>query len=75
MPIEFANYNDYEKLNTDDQLEMKGLLEAIKIGDKVTIINKSSSFEFVGNLSLSDREKQILLSAGLLNLTRKKANG
>ncbi len=75
VPIEFADYNDYGKINTDDQLEIKGLLEAIKIGDKVTITNKSSSFEFVGNLSLSDREGQILLSAGLLNLTRKKANG
>jgi aconitate hydratase len=75
VPIEFADYNDYKKLNTDDQLEITGLLEAIKIGDKVTIINRSSSFEFVGNLSLSDRERQILISAGLLNLTRKKANG
>ena len=75
VPIEFADYNDYGKINTDDQLEINGLLEAIKIGDKVTIINKSSSFEFVGNLNLSDRERQILLSAGLLNLTRKKANG
>jgi len=74
VPIEFADNNDYGKINTDDQLEINGLLEAIKIGDKVTIINKSSSFEFVGNLSLSDRERQTLLSAGLLNLTRKKAN-
>lgn len=75
VPIEFADYNDYTKLNTDDQLEITGLPEAIKNEDKVTIINRSSSFEFVGNLSLSDREREILLSAGLLNLTRKKANG
>lgn len=75
VPIEFAEPADYEKINTDDHLEITGLSEAVKNCDKVTIINKSSSFEFVGNLNFSDRERQILLSAGLLNLTRKKANG
>jgi aconitate hydratase len=75
VPIEFAEPADNEKINADDYLEISGLLEAIKTADKVTIINKSSSFEFIGNLNLSERERQILLSAGLLNLTRKKANG
>lgn len=75
IPIEFANPADYDKISVDDQLEIKNLLEAIKSGDKVTIINKSSSFEFVGSLSFSDREREILLSSGLLSLTRKRENG
>ncbi|GAI87655.1 unnamed protein product, partial [marine sediment metagenome] len=42
--------------------------------DRVEIVNTTSSFEFVGRLELSARDREILLSAGLLNYTCKKAN-
>jgi len=73
IPIEFAEPADYDKIKTDDQLQINNLLEAIKGSDKVKIINKTGSFEFVGRLELCDRDREILLSAGLLNYTRKKA--
>jgi aconitate hydratase len=74
VPIEFADPADYDKIQPDDQLQIDNLLEAIKNSDQVTIINKTASFEFAGKLVLSDRERQILLSTGLLNYTRKKTN-
>ena len=74
VPIEFADPADYDKIEPDDLLQIDNLLEAIKHGDKVTIIDKTASSEFAGKLTLSDRERQILLSAGLLNYTRKKNN-
>jgi len=48
------------------------LLEAIKGSDKVEIVNATGSFDFVGRLELSTRDREILLSAGLLNYTRNK---
>jgi aconitate hydratase len=75
VPIEFAEPADYDKINPGDDLKIDNLLEAIKDSDKVKIINKDSSFEFVGKLILSERDREILLSDGLLNYTRKKANG
>ena len=73
VPIEFAEPDDYDKINLEDQLQIDNLLEAIKGRDKVKI--KTGSFEFVGKLILSARDREILLSDGLLNYTRKKANG
>jgi aconitate hydratase len=72
VPIEFAEPADYDKINPDDLLQIDNLLEAIKERDEVRIVNKTCSFEFVGRLRLSDRDREILLSDGLLNYTCKK---
>ena len=73
VPIEFAEPADYDRVECDDGLGIDNLLEAIKNDDKVKIVNRTRSFEFVGKLELSGRERDILLSAGLLNYTRQKA--
>ncbi len=74
VPIEFAEPGDYDKVNADDMLQIDNLLEALKNADEVRITETSGKYEFVGKLSLSSREREILLSAGLLNYTCKKAN-
>jgi aconitate hydratase len=75
VPIEFAESADYDKIKPDDQLQIDNLLDAIKSSNDIKIRNVTGGFEFVGRLSLSARDREILLSAGLLNYTRKKANG
>ena len=74
VPIEFAEPGDYDKVKADETLEIDNLLEALKNADEVRITETSGKYEFVGKLSLSSREREILLSAGLLNYTCKKAN-
>jgi aconitate hydratase len=74
VPIEFVEPTNYEKIKCDDELVIDNLLEAIKGSDRVEIVNTTSSFEFAGRLELSARDREILLSAGLLNYTREKAN-
>jgi len=73
VPIEFAQEADYEKIECGDELQIDNLLEAIKGSNKVEIVNATSSFEFVGRLELSARDREILLSAGLLNYTRENS--
>jgi aconitate hydratase len=75
VPIEFADPADYDKIECGDQLRIDNLEEAIKASDKVKVVKTEGSFEFVGRLELSDRDREILLSAGLMNYTRKRANG
>ena len=70
VPIEFAEPTDYDKIKSDDELQIDNLLEAIRSSDKVQIVDKTRSFEFAGKLILSDRDREILLAAGLLNYTR-----
>ncbi|MHC4147991.1 MAG: aconitate hydratase [Planctomycetota bacterium] len=72
VPIEFAEPSDYDKINADDQLQIDNLLDAIRNRSEVKVTDKTASFEFVGKLQLSNRDRQILLSAGLLNYTRQK---
>jgi aconitate hydratase len=74
VPMEFTDQADYDKIQPDDQLQIDNLLEAIKNSDEITISNNTRHYEFAGKLVLSNRERQILLSAGLLNYTRKKSN-
>jgi aconitate hydratase len=74
VPIEFARPDDYDKIECDDELQIDNLLEAIKGGDKVKIVKATGSFDFNGRLELSERDREILLSTGLLKYTDKKAN-
>ena len=74
VPIEFAEPTDYDKIKPDDLLQIDNLLEAIKGSDEVRIVDGTGSFEFVGKLALSARDRELLLSSGLLNYTRKKMN-
>ena len=75
VPIEFADPADYDKIEKGDELRIDDLLEAIKNSDTVKIVKANGSLEFTGKLELSDRDREILLSAGLLNYTRKKTDG
>ncbi|MBN1361145.1 MAG: aconitate hydratase [Sedimentisphaerales bacterium] len=74
VPIQFGDPSDYDQLDPDDEIEIDNLLGAIERSDTVRIGAKGGAFEFVGNLNLSDRDRQILLSAGLLSYTRKRTH-
>ncbi|MHC4739128.1 MAG: aconitate hydratase [Planctomycetota bacterium] len=74
VPIELVRPSDYDKIKPDDQLQIDNLLGAIKGSEEVKILDKSSSFEFLGKLILTKRDREILLSGGLLNYTSKKTN-
>ncbi|UCG56853.1 MAG: aconitate hydratase [Phycisphaerales bacterium] len=73
VPIEFADPGAYDSIEAEDDLLVDGLLEAIENSDEVKIARLDGSVDFVGKLDLSARDREILLSAGLLNYTRSKA--
>lgn len=75
VPIEFSNAADYDKIKDGDKLHINKLTEAVKNSGEVKIIDETGGFEFAGKLKISQRDREILLSAGLLNYTRTKANG
>jgi len=74
VPIEFAQPADYDKIKSNDQLQIDNLPGVIKSSNDVKIRDESGGFEFIGRLNLSARDREILLSAGLLNYTHKKTN-
>jgi aconitate hydratase len=74
VPIEFTDPADYDKTSAGDRIRIDNLLAAIRQSDKIIIVDETASFEFVGKLVLSPRERKILFSGGLLNYTQKKTN-
>ena len=74
VPIELARADDYDKINEGDRLRIDGLLEAIRSKNEVKIVEENGRYEFVGRLDLSSRDREILLSGGLLWYTLERAN-
>ncbi|MGE4286042.1 MAG: aconitate hydratase [Phycisphaerae bacterium] len=70
VPIEFANPADYDSIEQADELRIAGLAEAVKNADSIVIENVTKGTRFTGKLTLSSRDRDILLSAGLLNYTK-----
>lgn len=70
LPAEFETAADYEKINANDELEVKNLNDAIKSADVIAVKDKTGGFEFKCRLALSQRDRQILLAGGLLNFTK-----
>jgi len=72
VPIEFADPHDYDRIKEGHDLHIENLAQAVKDSEEVGIVDQTSSFEFTGRLVLSARDREILLSAGLLNYTRER---
>jgi len=69
VPLTFADPADYDGLQQDESLEIKGLRDAVKDSDQLTITRADGS-TFVADLTLSPRDREILLADGLLSFTR-----
>jgi aconitate hydratase len=69
LPLTFESGSDYDKIAQGDELE---IVEARKIiaGDgKFTVQNKTGNTSFQALCTLSERQKQIILAGGALNIT------
>ncbi len=74
VPIELATAGDYDKISQGDKLKIHGLRDAIRDKNEVKVAEAGGKYEFVGKLNLSDRDREILLSGGLLKYTLGKAS-
>jgi aconitate hydratase len=70
LPMTFANESDYDKIDLEDVLVIENARDQIKAGSVITIQNKTKNCEIKANVSLSDRQVEMMLAGGLLNYTR-----
>jgi aconitate hydratase len=71
VPALFANPADYETIKQGDLLEVKDAYTGIEKGE-LSLANSSSGAVIVLKVDLSERQKQIVLAGGLINLTRSR---
>ncbi|MBE9078605.1 aconitate hydratase [Romeria aff. gracilis LEGE 07310] len=72
MPLEFANPEDYDSIDAGDELAIEGLRIAVEQDKPVTVKNVTKSQTYEMTEHLSDRQKQVMLSGGLINHFKSK---
>jgi aconitate hydratase len=68
----FINEADYDGIEAGDELILDNVKEQIIKGDKLIIKNVTKGMDIDVQISMSERQKKIMLDGGLLNFTRKQ---
>ncbi len=70
VPMTLENEADYDKISESDSIAIENFRDAIASSDKVTLVDKSCGAKVSLKLTLTDRQRSILLAGGLLNYTK-----
>ncbi len=73
VPMTLVNEADYDKISESDEILIENFAKAISNGDGVNLVLKKSGEKIPLSLTLTERQRAILLAGGMLNYT--KENG
>lgn len=73
VPMTLVNEADYDKISEADEILIESFASAIESGDSVNLTLKRSGDKIPLRLTLTERQRAILLAGGMLNYT--KENG
>ncbi len=73
VPLVFENADDYDAVSQGDDLAIEDIIGQLKKGDIIEVENKTTGKKFNTLVSLSQRQRAMLIAGGLLNYT--KQNG
>ena len=72
VPLTFENEADYDRIDQMDELVIENIRQQLS-GDTIRVKDVTKGFEFDTTVSLSQRQREMLLAGGLLNYTKNKA--
>ncbi len=72
LPLMFKSGEDYERIAQGDRLVIDGIKSSLTGDQNYIVLNQTKNYSFEVSSSLNDREKEIILSGGLLPDTKKK---
>lgn len=73
-PLLLEEPAEYDRIDQGDELEVVGLATGLRAGAETCVVrNHSQGRDFSARLDLVERQRQILLAGGLLNLVREEA--
>ena len=70
VPMTLENEADYDRISEADEIVIEGFAEAIRGGDSVSLTLKKSGEKIGLKLTLTERQRAILLAGGMLNYTK-----
>ena len=68
VPMTLENEADYDELSLLDNIKIEGFREAVAASDEAVLLSGDKEIKL--KLSLTDRQRKILLAGGLLNFTK-----
>jgi len=73
IPFLFGKADDYEKVGKGDRLIIGNARQTVMGNQSYTIQNQTKQYSFEVSTNLNDREKELILSGGLLPNTKNQA--
>ena len=70
VPMTLASADDYDKFSQGDEIAIDGFKKAVAGQDSATLVNKTTGATAKLCLTLSERQRAILLAGGRLNYTK-----
>lgn len=75
LPFEFADPDDFDRLEENDIVEMKNIRNAVRDGKNVKAGVRGKDLEIELLLKISKRQAEILLAGGLINDVKRRTEG
>ncbi len=73
VPLTLLREDDYEKINEGDDIYIEGFRLGIEKYDELTLVNRNNGARVPLKLTLTARQRAILLAGGMLNYTKSNA--
>ena len=70
IPLTLLNEDDYDRIDEGDEIYVEGWSEAIEGADTAILLDKTKGIEIPLTLTLTERQRKILLAGGTLNYTK-----
>jgi aconitate hydratase len=70
IPFLFENAEDYDKVEKGDRLMIENALQTLRGNQAYTILNQTKQYSFKVSTNLNEREKELIISGGLLPHTK-----
>jgi aconitate hydratase len=70
LPLVFHDPADYDKIEQDDFIVVRGLHQALHDGNSLELEDRTRGFRFRADHQLSPRQREMVLAGGLIPLMR-----
>jgi len=75
LPLMFTNLDDYDRIDQDDILSIRGVRDALRNGKNITIVNETKNESYTLTYSMGARQVEMILKGSLINVVREKFSG
>jgi aconitate hydratase len=72
LPLTFVNKDDHSRIIEGDELALPDICHALRSGKQIELVNQSRDESYLTEHGLSDRQVEIVLVGGQINLFRKR---